>query len=216
MQRLTSDEGPLLERLARARALLERERAVAPALCQELLALPRSEQEDAAESDPRFQTWGICEQLLARSGKLAENDPAESGHLAGLGLAVAEHLDSDLHAAPVVSDLEARLWAAAGEAWRRLGNLRQAEEALAEAAGCLAHGTGDLLLDAQLLEFEAAVRADQGRIGEADALLKQAAARFATLHENTLHARVLARRAQLRRLLDASREVVPLGYGTGR
>src|SRR5262245_52142925 len=187
MDPATAEGRALLERLARARALVERERQEAPALCEELLALPAARQGEAVAAEARFQTWGLCELLLHRSTALVETDTEESARLAGLGLAASAHLDPDVHSPAVVFDLEARLWAALGEACRRNGEMLRAEEALGQAAACVAHGSGDLLLDAQLLEFEAAVRCDQGRAGEADALLKQAAARYAALHEEELH-----------------------------
>jgi len=186
----------LFERLARARSILERERREAPGLAAELLALPVSLQLDHVNRDPRLATWGLCELLLARSQELTGADPAESGRIAGLALAASQGLDLELHAAPLVYDFKARTWATAGEAWLQAGELRRAEEALGAAAACLAHGTGDMLLDAQLLEFEGEVRRDQGRRGEADGLFKQAAVRYAALREHTLEARALARRAQ--------------------
>lgn len=208
--------GTLAERLARTRLVLGRERDEAPGLCAELLGRAPAAQRETADRDARFHTWGVCELLLARAAAVAEVEPPESGRLARLGLALTERLDLGLHASAVVADLKARLWAAAGEAARREGEVRQAEEALGASAACLAHGTGDLLLDAQLLEFEAAVREDQGRAGEADSLLKQAAARYAALHEDDLHARVLAKRGHLRRPGEAAQPVVSLGYETIR
>jgi hypothetical protein len=213
---LPGEAEPLFERLARARRTLESERNEAPRLCAELLGLPLAEQRRAAAEESRFHKWGICELLLARSTACRDSDPRECGRLAELGLAAAEHLDLDAHAPPVASDLKARLWAAVGEAARRAGETRRAEEALARAAACLAHGTGDLLLDAQLLEFEAEIRGDQGRAGEADALLKQAAARYAALHEDELYARALARRARLRAVIDRPLAALHLGYGSAR
>jgi hypothetical protein len=99
----------------------------------------------------------------------------------------------------VVEDLKARAWAAAGEARRRQGDLAGAEEALRAAAGCLAHGTGDLLVEARLLELEAVLRRAQGRAGEAAALLKLAAARYRESGEVKLLERALAARDELLR-----------------
>jgi hypothetical protein len=99
----------------------------------------------------------------------------------------------------VVEDLKARAWAAAGEARRRQGDLAGAEEALRAAAGCLAHGTGDLLVEARLLELEAALRREQGRGREAAALLKLAAARYRESGEAKLLERALAARDELLR-----------------
>lgn len=198
---LQEDDGGadvLLAALSRLRAALDRERAEAPALAAELLALPPEERGDRLRRDVRFQTWGLCELLLAR-GLDAGAAPAEAGALATLALAGADRLDRERHAAPVVEDLKARAWAAAGEARRRQGDLAGAEEALRAAAGCLAHGTGDLLVEARLLEFEAALRRGQGRGGEAAALLKLAAARYRESGEVDLLARTLAARDELLR-----------------
>ncbi|HEY4574884.1 MAG TPA: hypothetical protein VIJ26_12985 [Thermoanaerobaculia bacterium] len=89
--------------------------------------------------------------------------------------------------------------AAAGEARRRQGDLAGAEESLRAAAGCLAHGTGDLLVEARLLEFEAALRRQQGRGREAASLLKLAAARYRESGEADLLKRALAARDELLR-----------------
>ena len=186
----------LIERLARVRSTLDRERAEAPTLAAELLDLPPETREERLRRDPRFQTWGLSELLLARSVEAAA-DPAEAGRLAALALAGADTLDRTRHAAPVVEDLKARAWAAAGEACLRRGDHGGAEEALRAAAACLSHGTGDLLVEARLLEFEAYVRRDQGRPGEAAALLKMAAARYRDTGDVQLLERTLAERDAL-------------------
>jgi hypothetical protein len=188
----------LLAALSRLRSALDRERAEAPALAAELAALPPDRREERLRRDGRFQTWGLCELLLTQSLDTAL-DPAAADTLAGLALAGADRLDPSRHAAPVVEDLKARAWAAAGEARRRQGDLAGAEEAVRAAASRLAHGTGDLLVEARLLEFEAAVRRDQRRGGEAAALLKLAAARYRESGETQLLERVLAARAEVLR-----------------
>jgi tetratricopeptide (TPR) repeat protein len=187
----------LLAALGRLRSVLDRERAEAPDLASELLALAPERREERLRRDLRFRTWGLCELLLEKS--LAAADPAEAASLAALTLAGTDRLDPARHAVPVVEDLKARAWAAAGEARRRQGDLAAAEEALRAAAACLAHGTGDLLVEARLLEFEAAVRRQQGRGGEAAALLKLAAGRYRESGETELLERVLAARAEVLR-----------------
>jgi len=185
----------LLAALDRVRAGLDRERAAAPALVDELLALAPELREARLGRDVRFHTWGVCELLLARSLEVVtEADAAAAESLARLALAGAERLDPVLHPPPVVGDLRARLWAAAGEARRRQGDLAGAEAALREAAGCLVEGTGDLLVEAQLLEFEAAVRRAEARNRDAAALLKQAAARYRQAGETLPLERVLSER----------------------
>src|SRR4029079_14788534 len=92
-----SEAGAFLERLARARFVLERERREAPRLCEELLARKGAARREAAERDPRFHTWGLAELLLAKSAAAAEAEPEESGRLAELGLALVQRVDRGLH-----------------------------------------------------------------------------------------------------------------------
>jgi tetratricopeptide (TPR) repeat protein len=192
----------LLERLARTQAALDRERAEAPSLCARLLELPPEEQMESLRMEPRLHTWGVCEVLLEKSLAAAEGDAAESGRLAILVLAAANLLDDALHVAPVVQDLEARAWACLGESRMRAGDLPGAEEALREGAARLAHGTGDLLVEARLLEFEATVRRQQGRTSEAAALLKQAESRYREANEHHLAARTHHKRDQVLQQAD--------------
>jgi hypothetical protein len=184
----------LFERLGRLRFNLERERAEAPGLLAELLAYPLEEREARLRRDVRLQTWGLCQLLIARSCEVRSADPREACHLALLALAGIEGLDSLKHAPSLVADLEARAWAAAGEACLSRNDLAGAEDALHAAAAGLARGTGDLLVEARLLEFEAAVRRDQRRGGEAAALLKMAAARYREIGDGDLQERALAAR----------------------
>ncbi|HZF13235.1 MAG TPA: hypothetical protein VFE33_30970 [Thermoanaerobaculia bacterium] len=185
--------GALFERLARTREILERERSGAPALLTELLAAEPARQLDRVTHDPRFQTWGLCELLLEIPSPA---DFAETDRRARLVLAAADHL-GDRHPAPLVEDLRARAWARVGEACLATADLAGAETALRTAATCLGHGTGDLLVDARLLEFEAAVRCAQGRPGDAIAPLRQAAARYRKANEVDHLARVVAWREAL-------------------
>ena len=192
------EEAALLECLGRVRSNLDRERVEAPELVGELLSLPAERREEQLQREARYHTWGVCELLVARSGEAAE--PGEAERLAMLAVAGADRLDPGCHAAALSEDLKARAWAAAGEARRRRGDVAAAEEALRAAASCLAQGTGDLLVEASLLEFEASLRREQRRSGEAAALLKMAAARYRETGEEQLLERVLAERdAILRR-----------------
>jgi len=176
---------PLLEHLTRAQEVLARERAEAVRLCEELLALPREHQVAAVRSDLRFRTWGICEGLLLRSAD-PQVAPAEAEHLALLALQVAAGLDGIVHNAAVVRDLEASAWGCASRARLRADDEDGAEQALIEAAAHLAHGTGDLLVEARLLELEAMLRRQQGRPRDAAALLRQAEARYREIGETGL------------------------------
>ena len=180
---------PLLKMLARTQATLENERAQAPALCEALLTLPPAVQTEQMERNPLLHTWGVCEALLERSLAQEETDPVEQGRLAALVLVASARLDRDLHAAPVVQDLEARAWASVGRSRLRSEDLAGAEEALREAADRLGQGTGDLLVEARLLEFEASLRRAQGRTREAAGLFRQAEHRYKEIRDPDLAAR---------------------------
>jgi len=188
---------PLLDHLSRVQSNLDRERAEAPERVAELLSLPPAQCEERLAREVRYHTWGVCELLLIRSAEAV--DAAASGRLAALALAGAGRLDPARHASPVVEDLKARAWAVAGDAHRRQGELAEAEQALRAAAACLGQGTGDLLVEARLLEFEAALRREQGRSGEAAALLKMAATRYRETGEIQLCERALAERGAILR-----------------
>jgi hypothetical protein len=187
---MAHENRPLLEHLARVQAMLARERAAAVKLCEELLALPREQQEAAVRGDLRFRTWGICEGLLLRSGD-PEIPPAEAERLAFLALEATAGLDASVHSAAVVRDLQASAWGCVSRARLRADDGDGAEQALVEAAAHLAHGTGDLLVEARLLELEAMLRQRQGHPRDAAALLRQAEARYRESGESGLadHAR---------------------------
>jgi hypothetical protein len=189
----------LLQRLRRALNTLDRERSEAPGLCSELLELPREERQDRLEQSDVFHTWGVCELLLTLA--VETEDPADSAHLAGLALSGSRLLDTERHVASVIADLQARAWAALGESRRLEGDAEGVEEALRAAASCIALGTGDLLVEAHLLEFEARVRRDQDRLGEASALLKLASTRYREAGDAVLCERALAARSEILQLI---------------
>ena len=197
---LLSEGGSLLELLARAQQRLDHERAGAPTLCAELLEIPDGQREERAAADARFHNWGVCEELLRCCAGLQESDPAAAAALAALVLSLTPRLDDRHggHDAPVVQDLEARAWACAGTVRLRQGDVQGAEQALREGALRLARGTGDLLVDARLLEFEAAVREAQGSLRAAIGLLRQAESRYREIGETRLSAHVRAARERLR------------------
>jgi hypothetical protein len=197
---LLSWEERLLARLEDARKRLDRERAEAPGLCEELIALAPDAREAQIASDPRYRTWGVCEELLRLSSQ-EDAHPEAAGHLASLALAAAGGL-AEQHARPLVRDLEARAWACLGAARLHGGELAGAEEALREGALRLADGTGDLLVDARLLEFEAAVREAQGSLREAAGLLRQAEARYREIGETAYAFRAHTARERLLRALN--------------
>lgn len=185
------------------REALARERAEAPLLAALLAAQPAELQRQRLAADPRFRTWGLCERLL-ELGAAAPAEPREAARLAELALAVAERLVHSIHPAPVVADLTARCWAQVGETRRALGDLPGAADALAAARRGQQAGTGDLLIEAAVMELAAAVDRDQGNGAEADASLRRAAGIYLETRETGRLARLLRSSARLPRRLRAA------------
>ncbi|HXU45287.1 MAG TPA: hypothetical protein VN783_07165 [Thermoanaerobaculia bacterium] len=197
------DTAALLERLNRVEAVLTRERRELPDLLAEILrALPETWR-PAIAADPRFHSFCLSEALVLRSESVGEGNPATAGELAALALEIAGHLDPVRHAPALVEDLKARAWAALGESRRRSGDAAGAERALREGVQHLLLGTGDLLVEARLLEFEADLRFDEGYPTEADSLLRQAASRLRQARETHLLARLNAKRRDIAERMPA-------------
>ena len=186
----------LFQQLARLSASLEKERAEAPCLVDELLRADGQRLERAVEAP--FRTWGVAE-LLARRA-FEENQPERCEELADLGLAVAAKLAE--HPAAIVADLTARLWAARGQARLSAGDLAAGQEALTAASACLERGSGDLLTEATLFELEARILEALGRPREASSLLRQAATRYSEIVDRKGQARVRAWRDRLLSLAE--------------
>ena len=178
-------EKVLLARLEQARERLDRERAEAPASSRSCCPA-RREPGGAGRARSAFPDLGGLRGAAAaelpggatparRAGSPGSPSPPPRPRRAAQE--------------PLVRDLEARAWACLGAARLRAGDLAGAEEALREGAFCLVDGTGDLLVDARLLEFEAAVREAQGGLRAAASLLRQAEARYREIGETTLAAR---------------------------
>lgn len=161
----------LLARLEHRMELIDRERAAAPGLVGELLAISPPGEREALLHCGRFQTIAVCELLIERSFAEGFHDPARARELAGLAVQVADRLDLLLYGRSVVQDFRARAWAYLGNA-RRLGSdLRGAEEALSLAEYFSEEGSADPLEEARILDLKASLLGDQGRLEEAAALL---------------------------------------------
>lgn len=200
-------------RLSAAELQLERDRREAPSLVVQLLAANPLDRL-ALLADPQFQTWGVGELLVAASEEACEIDLPEAERLAHLALASIATLRSPTHPESLVEDLRARGWAALGEVRRRQHSLEAAEEALQTAARALVRGTGDLLVEARLLEFEARLRLDGDRPLEAESLLRQASSRLRQAGEIGQWQRITALRAAIVERVRAGRTKSRAGQGS--
>jgi hypothetical protein len=183
------------------REALARERAEAPLLEARLAGFPLHLQAAEVAADPCYRSWGLCERLLERSAACQEADAGEAERLASLALAVAERLAGSIHPAPVVDDLTARCWVRAGAARRSSGDLATAIEALAAARDRQLAGTGDPLVEAAVLELEAALARDHGRLAESAAGLRRVAGIYLETRQTHLLAPALRDSSRLPRRL---------------
>jgi len=146
----------------------------APELLDQISGLPFDEQLSRVRDDEDFQTWGFCQLLLKKSLEAAFEEPGKAVNLAELAVKVSQFLD-DAYDPYWVLDLRAKANAYLGNARRVLGELRSAESAFRDAESFLAASmTGNLQVEAEVLELKAALKRAQRSFPEVMALLDHA------------------------------------------
>lgn len=167
IQRLKKEVGHWDERVA----LFEGRQA--PELLSALTAQPFEEQMRRVQEEPEYQSWGFCQILLRSSRETAFADPLAAVNCAELAVKVADGLGA-VYDPCWVADLRARSHACLGNALRTLGEPRSAEAAFREAEARLRDGTGNPLVEAEILGMKGSLRRDQRRFAEALELMTQA------------------------------------------
>jgi tetratricopeptide (TPR) repeat protein len=174
------------------------EKAAAPALLSELMALPVAEREAAVEAGRRFQTYALATLTLNRSERAVHQDPAVARELAHLGYVVASRLDPR-HCGGTAAqvDLEAYALAAEGNALRVAGDLRAALRTFTSARRRQEKGGADPDLAARIDLAEASLCRDLRHFKEALALLDRAEETFRALKDSDQLARTVTNRANV-------------------
>lgn len=179
------DYGPAFDRAERVWACmwstLGEERHAAPGLLAELLASPAPRREMLIRHQRRFHTWGVYELLVGRSHEEAAADAAAGEHLALLAIDLSQRLDAALYGGERIADLRARAWGYVGDARRLRLDPPGARQAFETAFAELKLGTGDHLERALLLDLQAALLRAQGRLDDAQRLLRRAVTIFQSL-----------------------------------
>jgi tetratricopeptide (TPR) repeat protein len=183
------DYGPAIERserryLERVQAL-NQERAEAPALISELLAVPSEKRRLLLANSSRLQTWGVYELLLERSWGLRAVRRTESEDLAKLALELSGHLDSSYYSAELIEDLRARAWAYIANLRRIAADLEGAEQAFQISYTHLKRGTREPVERAVFLDLKSSLRTAQQQFQDAARLLRRAVTIF--LHNGDEH-----------------------------
>ncbi|HTG31791.1 MAG TPA: hypothetical protein VLB76_02580 [Thermoanaerobaculia bacterium] len=150
-----------------------RQRAEDQALLRELLGLSPGERARTVTRDSRFQSERLAELTLSESERLAATDPGRAEELARLTFTLAVQLAARIPPARADS-LRARACSRAADALRRARRREESDASFRQAAVYLRSpmDAPDRALFARLL---ARLRAEQGRIDEASALLDHAA-----------------------------------------
>jgi tetratricopeptide (TPR) repeat protein len=148
------------------------ESRAAPALARRLAELSYPQQLSAVETEERYHTWGLCRLLQLRSAEIAASDPHGAARLAALAIRIPDHLEEKRYDGDLVQELLALSWCYLGNAWRELGELRSAGDAMDLAEGLRRQGGGWFDVEAEALVLYALVHRDRRGLAE----LRQAVA----------------------------------------
>lgn len=186
----------LRDLLSRTTARVSGERAQAPALLAELLAMPNQERETAVATQPQFQTYSLASYTLERCEKVVTHDPEMAGELARLARAIAGQADPrQCGGSAALADLEAYAMAMEGNAQRVRNEFRPAHKMFMEARQAQERGGADPDLSARIDLLEASLRRDLRQFPSALDLLDKAGRTFVMLKDRNLQARTLINRA---------------------
>jgi hypothetical protein len=167
------------------------ERLAAADRWREIAPHPHERRRQRVAAEPRYHSWGFFEFLVERARKAVLDDPHRAEELLRLALDVADRLDPEIYGRGASEAAQARVWSWLANAWRVLGDFRQAELAFQTAELYLAQSWLDPLDEALLLELKAPLRRGQRRFDEALALLAEAIAIYREVNEPHSHGRAL-------------------------
>lgn len=174
------------------------EKAMAPELLDELLALSGSEREKAIAVEPRFQTYSLASHALQRCGKAVFHDPAYARELAQIARTISNQTDPRYcGGAAALADLQAYSMAMEGNALRVSGDLDAALTRFDEARQLQERGGADPDLAARIDRLEASLRRDLRHFEIALRLLDRAAKTFSALQDHDQRARTVINRSNV-------------------
>jgi len=194
-----------------------RERLAAPALAARLAKLPSEQQRLLIRNDPRYQTWGLCENLIRASQQaIWDVQPESLLEQATCAVWVGESIDVERYGQEHVNDLLAEARGNLANAYRVRSQFTASLAEFRKAHALLDQGTGDETLRARLASLESSLLVDRGHFEEAVELLDGACKRIARLDETQLEARLLVSKGVAlsyfapAQAIEAQREALPL------
>ncbi|HKH46273.1 MAG TPA: hypothetical protein VKM72_16555 [Thermoanaerobaculia bacterium] len=178
-------------------------------LLAELLPLPQEEQVRWVTTHNRFANPRLIQQLVEMSDAVRYENAARMVHLANLARLAAEvSTVAVAGSAPKLADLRALGWRQYANALRVSGQLREAEEAFANAQRFCEEGTGDPPLRAALLARIGSLRIFQRRFDETIALADEAIRIYQELGESRSVPPILVQKAMAQLLSGAPEAAV--------
>jgi tetratricopeptide (TPR) repeat protein len=187
-----------------------RDRRLAPALYDELLAASEDGRRVLIGSDARYASPGLAELLLEAAGETARNAPSRATCLARLALNVAERVDCKWYGNDVGGALAVAGWSRVAEALQLAEDYSAAGEALRLAGQAVEAVAIDSLERALYCRVAALVRYGEGRIDEALGLLLRAAEIYRQRDDHQALGEVLAEKGWILATNDALAAVEPL------
>lgn len=174
------------------------EKALAPDLLDELLALPVYERAMAVAVQVRFQTYSLASHTLQCCAKAVFHDPASARELARLARTIAEQADPRAcGGAAALTDLQAYSLAMEGNALRVAGDLNGGLALFEDARRVQEKGGADPDLAARIDHLEASLRRDLRQYSASFRLLERAQKTFSSLQDHDQVARTIINRSNV-------------------
>ena len=127
------------------------ERLAADTRWREIAPHPHERRRLKIAAEPCYHSWGFFELLVERARLAVLDDPHRGEELLRLALDVADRLDPEVYGRGANEAAKTRAWSWLANAWRVLGDFRQAELAFQTAELYLAQSCLDPLDDALIL-----------------------------------------------------------------
>lgn len=153
----------VFENVADESQQIEGERSSASGLLAELRPLAPSQRMLLVKNTPRYQNWGLVEELLAACRSAWSEDPNRAEELARLAIDITISINRVGLRERLVADTRGEAWSYIGNCRRIQFDLEGAESAFREAERCLETGTGDPMERARFLDLKSSYLMTAGR-----------------------------------------------------
>ena len=169
--------------------------------------LPPGRRLTVVRNSPRHRTAGVLEALFRDYREELWREPGEGLAIAELGMAIAERLDATRYPASALADLQGEALAITANAKRLASCPGEAAQLLRQAERRLSVGSGDLLLEGELLNYRGSHRQTVGSFEEAAKAFQRAEQAYRRVGELHLAARSLVARAEAIGYLNPERGI---------